>query len=160
MDLNQLEKYAIDLVLKEMSEYKDYIDSYNVRQQMLGIIAQESLAGRYIKQIGNAPACGIIQMEPTTARDIQHNFLRYRPQLDGIVNRFYNSKMSLEENLIGNLHYQMAMLRVHLLRCKGSIPSSLEDQAKYWKDNYNTHLGKGTIEEYIRNYNIYVVQDK
>lgn len=159
MDFKQLEKYVIDIVLDAMSSYRPYIDSYNVKQQMLGIIAQES-HGKYIKQFGNAPACGIIQMEPETAKDIQNNFLKYRPQLDGIVSKFYNDKMTLEENLIGNLYYQIAMLRVHLLRCKGSIPSDLMGQAKYWKDNYNTHLGKGTIEEYVRNYNIYIVQDK
>lgn len=158
MDFKQLEKYIIDIVLKEMSSYRDYIDSYDVRQQMLGIIAQES-HGKYIKQLGNAPACGIIQMEPATARDIQYNYLKYRPELDGIINRFYNNKMSLEENLIGNLHYQVAMLRTHLLRCKGKIPSDLIGQAKYWKDNYNTSLGKGTVEEYVRNYNIYIVQN-
>lgn len=39
--------------------------------------------------------------------------------------------------------------RLHLLRCPGPIPDSLEGQAAYWKKHYNTILGKGTEEGYI-----------
>ena len=39
--------------------------------------------------------------------------------------------------------------RLYLLTIPDAIPSSLEDQAKYWKRFYNTEAGKGTIEHFI-----------
>ena len=31
------------------------------------------------------------------------------------------------------------------------IPDSLEDQAAYWKKNYNTSAGAGTAQQFINN---------
>ena len=54
-----------------------------------------------------------------------------------------------------DLAYQILSCRYHYLRCPGKIPNSLEGQARYWKQFYNTRKGKGTIQEYIKNYNKY-----
>lgn len=40
--------------------------------------------------------------------------------------------------------------RLHYLRCKGSVPNTLIGRAEYWKKYFNTALGKGTVDEYIR----------
>tara|TARA_Y100000590_G_C15742063_1_gene1020602 strand:- start:425 stop:880 length:456 start_codon:yes stop_codon:yes gene_type:complete len=148
MDLYQLKEYIIEPVLKVLRMY-----SVEAVEQVIGTVCQESLGGRFIKQLNNGPALGIYQMEPDTARDIIGNYLKYRPELYGRVFSFFNERQTLEENLKGNLYFQTAMCRVHYYRCKGAIPKDLEGQAVYWKNNYNTHLGKGTVEEYIENYN-------
>lgn len=148
MELNQLKLYIIEPVLKALNMY-----SKEACELIIGTCCQESHAGKYIKQIGNGPALGIYQMEPATARDIINNYLKYRPALHGRVFSFYNDKLSLEENLIGNYHFQTAMCRIHYYRCKGAIPKDLPGQACYWKKNYNTSLGKGSPIEYIENYN-------
>jgi hypothetical protein len=40
--------------------------------------------------------------------------------------------------------------RLVLSNIPSSVPSDLEGQAKYWKDNYNTSAGGGTVNDFIR----------
>ena len=54
----------------------------------------------------------------------------------------------------------ICMCRVHYLRQKGAIPTTIEGYAKYWKYTYNTLLGKGTETEFIRNYHLWVMNDE
>jgi hypothetical protein len=42
--------------------------------------------------------------------------------------------------------------RVHYLRVADPIPLDVLGQAKYWKRWYNTGLGRGTVEEYLANW--------
>jgi len=39
--------------------------------------------------------------------------------------------------------------RLYLLNIPGAIPESIEDRARYWKDNYNSAAGAGTVEYFI-----------
>ena len=39
--------------------------------------------------------------------------------------------------------------RLVLSNIPSSIPSDLKKQAKYWKDNYNTSAGDGTVNDFI-----------
>lgn len=39
--------------------------------------------------------------------------------------------------------------RLLLSNKPGTIPNTLEGQAKYWKEHYNTSSGKGTVEDFI-----------
>jgi hypothetical protein len=41
--------------------------------------------------------------------------------------------------------------RLHYKLIPEPIPETLEGRARYWKKYYNTNLGRGTIEEYVRN---------
>lgn len=108
----------------------------------------ESLGGKYIHQV-KGPACGIYQMEPATARDILENYLSYKPDLATEVRNLYISRLSLEDNLTMNFAWATAMCRIHYLRVKEPIPSTLEERAAYWKKYYNTSKGKGFTYDYI-----------
>ena len=55
---------------------------------LVGTACVESNCGEYIKQI-NGPACGIFQIEPNTAKDIQENYIKYNPYLKHIHDKFY-----------------------------------------------------------------------
>ena len=124
-----------------------------ISEDVVNIISEvacvESNCGDYIKQI-NGPACGIFQIEPNTAKDILNNFLAFRTQYKNKVMLTYINSMSLEENLMYNLAFSVAMCRVFFLRISESIPSTVEKRAEYWKKYYNTVYGKGTVEDYIR----------
>ena len=60
--------------------------------------------------------------------------------------------MDLVDQLKGNLYYAVAMCRIHYYRVSEALPNDLEGMARYWKKYYNTELGKGTVEEFIHNY--------
>lgn len=128
------------------------LHSEAVENLLMGTAAQESRLGEYIRQLGNGPALGIFQMEPTTFEDIAQNYLQYKPDLAKkiIVTSGVNELRS--EYLEYNIAFSIAMCRVHYLRVPGMIPENLIGWAKYWKEFYNTRLGKGTEEEFIRNF--------
>jgi hypothetical protein len=94
-------------------------------------------------------------MELATARDIYDNYLRYKPDLKAKVESLRNPNQELTESLTTNLMYACAMCRIHYLRKPDAIPITTEGQAAYWKKHYNTKLGKGTPEEYMKNWDKY-----
>ena len=57
-------------------------------------------------------------------RDVQWSDLRNDPVKSGVAARLYLSNKP------------------------GAIPSDLDGQARYWKDNYNTNAGAGTVEKF------------
>ena len=143
----QLREVIIKPVLETLGLY-----SKEAEDLLYGTACVESGCGEYIVQVGKGPAKGIFQMEPATARDIYANFLKYKPDLQARVDALRCDGLSLEENLTGNLYYATAMCRVHYLRQPGAIPKDSYGQARYWKDFYNTALGKGTVEKYLKAY--------
>ncbi|KAL9657932.1 hypothetical protein ABK040_015987 [Willaertia magna] len=45
--------------------------------------------------------------------------------------------------------YSLLAARLNLFNIPAAIPTSLADQAYYWKKFYNTNAGKGTVEYFI-----------
>lgn len=123
--------------------------SSNVVNMILETACVESNCGEYIKQL-KGPACGIFQIEPVTAKDIIDHFIFYKPTLLRKYNQLFIQDLTVEQNLCTNLMFQIFMCRVFYLRFSEKIPDTVEGRAKYWKKYYNTHLGKGTVEKYIK----------
>ena len=150
IEKKQLKKLVNEVLLK-MELHSD-----EAVELILGTIAQESAGGTYIRQI-TGPALGICQMEPTTFKDIMNNYIKYKPELGRVV-MFASGVSALKSEILEyNLAFSIAMCRVHYLRVSEALPNDLEGYAKYWKEHYNTRLGKGTVEEFIANYNRYVI---
>lgn len=146
---NQLRE-LITAVLVELDLY-----SANACELLMLTAAQESHLGYYIKQVGSGPAKGIFQMEPSTEKDIWKNYLKYKPDLAKRVGAMLGEADWESLQLTGNLLYQIAMARVHYYRRPEALPSrnNVDAMARYWKKHYNTHLGKGTVYEAVKNYN-------
>lgn len=119
---------------------------------LMGTAAQESGLGEYIRQLDKGVALGIFQMEPATFKDIVQNYLKYKPELGKLIISVSGVNSLRSEYLEYNLALAICMCRVHYLRVSGPIPENLVGWAKYWKEYYNTRMGKGTEEEYIRNF--------
>lgn len=151
IDPIHLLKYIIRPVLTDLDLW-----SIESEQLILGTACQESKCGLYLKQLGNGPALGIYQMEPATHDDLFENFLKYKPNLREKVWLYVDKKRQMASEMLGNLYYATAMCRVHYLRVPELIPSGLREQAKYWKKYYNTELGAGTVDEYIKSWEQFV----
>lgn len=120
--------------------------------------AQESHLGTYLWQVGGGPARGAFQVEKATEEDIWKNYLAYREGLADKVNCYaYHS--SHEEEMVGNLPYQIIMARIHYRRVPEKLPPAddVVAMAEYYKKYYNTHKGKATVEEAIKNYKRFCV---
>ena len=136
---------------------------------LLGTAAQESSLGYHLAQM-HGPAKGLFEMEPATHDDIWKNYLSYNHDLTqsvlDLVCKNWHDKAKFMTNrgkiieypsaceMIGNLYYATAMARIHYLRVPEPLPHAddIQGLAHYWKTYYNTKLGKGTEEEFVRNY--------
>jgi|TARA_R100000084_G_scaffold64887_1_gene28229 hypothetical protein len=110
----------------------------------------------YIKQI-KGPARGFFQCEPHNAVDICANYLKYRESLMKKVAEvcmldwkyFTNpNEDSWREILTNNLSAQILFCRLHYRRVPKPLPRTLENQAVYWKQYYNTAKGAGTPQHF------------
>ena len=141
-------KTEIESTLKAIGLYSEEAVSL-----LLGTCAQESALGKYRRQLGNGPALGIYQMEPFTYNDCLDNFLKYKPDLLAKILKVSGlDQFPNAEEMVNNDVFAACMCRVRYLRAPGAIPQTVEGQAAYWKQHYNTVLGKGTIDEYLKNW--------
>lgn len=116
--------------------------------------AQESHLGTYIEQI-KGPAIGVFQMEPLTHNDIWINYVAYKPELKELLLKVLGEDTEPLWALKTNLEYQILMARIHYLRKPEGLPQdpeNIQELAEYWKEHYNTRLGKGKPLEAVRNY--------
>lgn len=154
LNLSQLRDYVVIPALNQLGLY-----SLAAEQLVMGTIAQES-SGSYLKQLGNGPALGLIQMEPETHKDHWLNFIRYTSDLRvALLNMTSDSVDECYKlhgypdhiALVWNLRYAIAMCRVHYYRKPQALPKAndINGLAKYWKAHYNTALGAGTVDEFI-----------
>ena len=145
----KIEHFLDEVVIPTLKE----LDMYSEEACLLivGTAIQESRL-HYLKQIPSGIAKGICQMEEATHDDIWDNFLKYKPEIKEKLMGLTNQSMELVDQFKGNLYYAVAMCRIHYYRVSAPLPNDLAGMARYWKKYYNTELGKGTVEEFIHNY--------
>ncbi len=105
---------------------------------------------RFTSQIGGGPALGWFQMEPATHDDIWRNYLAYRPELAEKVRSLLptNQTQIPSSTLLATFPaYAAAMCRIKYLRSPIPLPKNTAfDLCQYWKQSYNTPLGKGKVD--------------
>ena len=142
--------------IKEIVEYALYrIDAYS--DDALALVVRTGMAEsgyRALKGYGEGnPAIGFFQIEPATMNDMIDNYISYRSHYEkNLISLGMNFKKDTIMSVMSNIGVQAALCRIHYRRDKHSIPSwdDLEGQAKYWKRVYNTNLGRGTTEHFIK----------
>lgn len=146
LDIEQFREFIVTPALEQIGLYSKAAETLVTRTALV----ESGL--RYVRQLGGGPALGFFQMEPRTHDDIWQSYLRYKTDLAGRLRTLTVEGLDLHSQLVGNHYYAAAMCRVHYLRVPSALPAAddLEGQAKYWKDHYNTRLGKGTIEGFIK----------
>ena len=148
---NQLRELIIRPTLLEIG-----LHSLAAENLLMGTAAQESRLGSHIRQVGG-PALGIYQMEPATHNDLWVNYLRFNPALEG---KFRNLLAGLDrtprpEQMIYDMRYATAMCRLHYRRVKAPLPDDVSGMSEYWKQYYNTPMGRGSTQDFVNNYRRY-----
>jgi hypothetical protein len=171
-----LRSYIVVPTLKALEVGYKGSYSHNAVKQVLRTVAVESEGGKHLVQVGaksSIGAKGIGQVEGKTHMSIWNHFLRYNPKTAKIVRGMASQHLldsifdgdelsqdfkdglivlknsdDLDSELISNLSYNIAICRLVYMIAPGPIPSSVEDQAVYWKRFYNK-TGKGTVEKFI-----------
>lgn len=153
----QFQQDVIQPVLQKMNA-----SNLAAEELLLGTAVQESLNFKYRRQMGNGPARGFYQMEPATHDDIWQNYLKYKPEKAHLVAFFLSSEdADKHTELEHNDEYATAMARVHYMRVSEALPKQgdIRAQANYWKQYYNTPLGKGKPSEYVEKWHHYVLSE-
>lgn len=134
-----------DLIKRTLREYNLYSDS--AVNLLLGTLAQESGFGKYLKQLGGGPALSGFQIERPTFNWLKHAYM----------NKYNLQEVEFEE-LEWNLKLAILFCRLRYFVVPSPLPAAddIKGLAEYWKNYYNTYLGKGKIEEFIANYKKYV----
>jgi hypothetical protein len=148
LDVEHTREYIVRFALNVLD-----LNSAAAEVLVLGTAMVESNL-RYLDQIDAeakpGPAYGLWQMEEATFRDIYDNYLRYRWDLKNKLQGLCTHSPRITD-LHWNLAYAAAMCRVHYRRAKPALPAADDAHglASYWKQHYNTPLGKGTVEKAI-----------
>ena len=148
-------RQLVNEILNQLDPQIKY--SLDAENLVLGTIAQESAYGKYRKQLGSGPALGICQMEPATFNDIVSNFLKYKPELSAKIKQIAQVSAFNSNDLYLNDRLSICMCLCAYFRQKEAIPNTVEGYAILWKLRYNTPGGKGTEIEFIKNYQLHVL---
>lgn len=137
---------------------------------LLGTGIQESAGFIYARQIGfkNDNTRGGWGYWQTELQSLKHSYqyMKRRMALYNRVKDLLNDySVDLDTLALDNLKFCKTMItspmtncvfsRLHYLKFTEPIPNNLNDQAEYWKKYYNTVKGKGTPQQYIRNWNLH-----
>lgn len=102
----------------------------------------------------NQGGLGLTQVNYQTAKDLLLLLSKTKPNIHEKVMTYFKTNLSLKENLIHNLSFNIAMcISYYYFNVGDSLYShinSLDKRANLWKTIYNTPLGKGTPELYIQ----------
>lgn len=100
---------------------------------------------------GPGPAYGFWQMEKLTHNDLWDTYINYQPSaLRDALLEIAGARMRPDVTALHwNLRYAAAMCALRYRRVRAPLPAAndYEAMAAYWKQWYNTPLGKGTIEK-------------
>ena len=135
----------IEIIHEALEPLRLYSD--RVLPLLLGTCAVESSFGRWRVQLGG-PARGIYQMEPATFRWLRTKYGKRYPSV---------SEYSFADQQNDD-HQATVMARLRYLAVPEQLPPAddLHAQADYWKRHYNTFLGAGTVEKYLKAYRLHV----
>ncbi len=150
------------LIRETLQEVELY--SKSAEELLMLTAAVESNLGEYIEQT-KGPALGIFQMEPMTHNDIMDRWLSQAPKaVRSKVERFlkkYVGDVERHEDELAlqyNLKYAILLARLKYYTVKAPLPPYDDKHAlaSYWKQFYNSPLGKGTVSKALEKYNKYV----
>ena len=93
---------------------------------------------------------GIGQMREDTAKYLLKTLMTRDTKTYKAVMRYYNRRLSMKDNLLKNIPFSIAMTaQYYTLRGVDiSIASTITQRARFWKKEWNTAKGIGTVEKY------------
>ena len=121
---------------------------------------------KYLRQLGNGPACSFWQVEPATCVDNLIHYLKHRKSLivscaeasrvDSKYWQVYDEDIwadILEKNIsAGIVHCRLKYWRV-----PKPVPNTTQGKADYWKKYYNSEGGAGNPEHFVEAANKWLV---
>ncbi|WP_067522428.1 hypothetical protein [Endozoicomonas ascidiicola] len=124
-----------------------------VVQLLVMIAAHESGGFRYVKQMGEGPAKGLLQMEPIGLQEVK----RYHQLRAERFASLPDLEVITLDHLIFDTAIALICARVFFMAKPEPLPAEgdIEGLAKYAKKYWNTESGKASWEDYAEAYRRY-----
>jgi len=159
LDVQQFRTQAVQPVLQILAGWNGAMNALSAENLLVGTAVQESRL-TYLAQLGGGPALSVMQIEPATNDDVWTNYLAFRDDLASIVESLSAGSTHSAQQLPWNIGYSIAIARLVFWRQSAPLPAdpnNLNALGQYWKDHYNSAGDAGTAEEWVTNYQRYVV---
>ena len=107
---------------------------------------------KHLSQMGSGPAVGFFQVEPATIDDTWNNYAVYRKPIMAVLKDMGFDPDDSRMRVMSSIALQAAFCRLKYRRDRLPIPPAdyIYAQAAYWKRVYNTELGKGSVEHFVK----------
>lgn len=170
MDIYQLSKFIVYPVLMSLEEFTP-----DALRLVVGTAGKESSGGNFIAQttfnssLNVASNChtpvlpggiGPFQNEAHTHDSLMENYIKYRPDLVEKMETFLGPQNTwFAMRCLYDWNYATAICRLRYEDAPGSIPSTIEDMAEYWKKYYNTKTQVNDQNSFVLAYNTLCEKD-
>jgi hypothetical protein len=151
MRLNEFDIFILQPTLVHLGLYNP-----TARRLLLSTLAHETQGEHLDQRLSSSdvtlgPAIGLYQIEAATHDDLMNNFLKYRKELAAKVAELSAPWPSLHHQLASNLCYTTAIARLIYFRRREPLPApnDIDGIWKYYKQWFNTPLGKAKREDFI-----------
>ncbi|SLN77638.1 hypothetical protein [Oceanibacterium hippocampi] len=146
----QVERLVIGPVLASLGAVEPRLDSLAARRLLLGTLAVET-GGVWIQQ-NPGPALGWFQMEPATHDHLLARIWREEAFAGWMHGNFGRPFLGGAREMAGNAFYAAALARFYYWFDPAPLPDAgdLEGLAGYWKRRWNTRLGAGRADKFVR----------
>ncbi len=112
----------------------------------------ETIGGTYRSPVRYHFGLGLCQFDKIAFEDVKERTSSKRQK--AILERFNIDIKQVEyRELAYSPILSLICCRLFYLMKPGSIPATLQERGEYWKKYYNTYLGKGTVEGYVKKVN-------
>lgn len=119
-------------------------------QMLLETAAQETHLGLYRDPTPHGAGRGLFQCDPISFLDVQRR--ARQADVDLVAREFGFEIRRVEHSALDSSPLLAAVFcRLHYKLRPEVFPDTLHGRAQYWKKHYNTELGKGAPDEYVRN---------
>lgn len=132
---------------KKICDCLGYSSSGKAHLLMLETACAETGLGQ-IKDKTVGAGLGLTQFDKLPFKDTKNRGMRYRAKIKAELG--IDIQLVKWEHLRYSPFLALLFTRIFYLLRKGKVPDTLEGRARYWKKYYNTRLGKGTPEHYIK----------
>ncbi len=138
-------------VLEEMDMW-----SRSAEKLLLATACHESGGFRTRVQDAGGPARSFFQIEPSTLGDLYLNYLAHKADKRRVISQFEPAHLELNDILM-NDRYACAAARMIYSRDAAPLPAFEDNKnmARYWKRVWNTEAGKGTVEKFLADWELY-----
>jgi hypothetical protein len=128
---------------------------------LLGTCAQESQLGRYLVQqgIGFKGGIGIYQIQALSYNSAWNKQVECSTAMKAKIRLYLGYQgQPAPERMASDLSLATIMCRLYYYGIHQPLPKAddIQGQAEYWKKYYNTSMGKGTVEQFVKHYQEFI----